>query len=124
MKRFLALIVEDNEDLALIFAMALQKSGFETHIVNAGDAALDTLPSITPDIVILDLNLPRVPGTEVLRHIRADKRLTDTKVIIATAYPRLAESVRDEADLVLLKPVSFVQLRELAVRLGAGASEA
>jgi len=111
-----ALIVEDNDDLADIFAMALQGAGFETQIAPAGDVALMQLSSSTPDIVVLDLNLPRVPGTEILRHIRADVRLVSTKVIIATAYPRMLESIEDEADLVLLKPVSFVQLRDLATR--------
>jgi len=112
-----ALIIEDNDDLADIFAMALQKAGFETQTVGAGDIALAQLSSTTPNIVILDLNLPRVSGMQILRHIRADTRLADTKVIIATAYPTLAESLRDEVDLVLLKPVSFVQLRDLAIRL-------
>lgn len=111
-----ALIIEDNEDLADIFAMALQKAGFETQTVGAGDIALAQLSSTTPNIVILDLNLPRVSGMQILRHIRADTRLADTIVIIATAYPTLAESLRDKVDLVLLKPVSFVQLRDLAMR--------
>ena len=121
MSNLSALIVEDNKDLADIFAMALQTAGFETQIAEAGDIALTQLTSITPDIVVLDLNLPRVPGMEVLHHIRANPRLENVQVIIATAYPRMAENLQEEADLILLKPVSFVQLRDLAVRFSPGA---
>lgn len=113
-----ALIVEDNEDLAAIFDTALQTAGFRTEVVQAGDIAIAWLTSRQPDVVVLDLNLPRVSGEEVLHYIRSEERLTNTKVVVATAFPRMAETLRDEADLVLIKPVSFVQLRDLAMRLG------
>jgi two-component system response regulator RegX3 len=115
---FFGLIIEDDQDLAIIFAMALQEAGFETQIVRAGDTALMWLESATPDIVVLDLHLPRVSGQDILRQIRADSRLAETKVIITTADPRLAEILQEEADLVLLKPIGFSQLRDLAARLG------
>jgi DNA-binding response OmpR family regulator len=117
-----ALIVEDETDLAIIFAKALQEAGFETQIVRAGDTALMWLTSTTPQVVVLDLHLPRVSGEEVLEKIRADERLKDTQVIIATADPRMADILQDKADLVLLKPIGFSQMRDLAARLGAQAA--
>jgi DNA-binding response OmpR family regulator len=113
-----ALIVEDEIDLAIIFSKALQEAGFETQIVRAGDTALMWLNSTQPQIVILDLHLPRVSGEDILKQIRADARLEETKVIISTADPRLGELLQDQADLVLLKPIGFSQLRDLAARLG------
>lgn len=118
MDNLFALIVEDETDLAIIFSKALQEAGFETQIVRAGDTALMWLSSTMPQIVVLDLHLPRVSGEEVLEQIRADERLSTTKVIIATADPRMAETLQDKADLVLLKPIGFSQLRDLASRLG------
>ena len=118
MSDLFALVVEDETDLAIIFSKALQEAGFETQIVRAGDTALMWLSSTTPQVVVLDLHLPRVSGEEVLEQIRADERLTTTKVIIATADPRMAETLQDSADLVLLKPIGFSQLRDLAARLG------
>ena len=118
MSDLFALIVEDETDLAIIFSKALQEAGFETQIVRAGDTALMWLSSTAPQIVVLDLHRPRVSGKEVLEQIRADERLTETKVIIATADPRMAETLQDQADLVLLKPIGFSQLRDLASRLG------
>ena len=118
MENPLALIIEDNEDASVIFANALQEAGFECEIIRAGDVALARLAETTPSVVVLDLELPRVSGVEILRQIRADVRLAGTRVIIATAYPDLAAGLEEKADLVLFKPVSFIQLRDLATRLG------
>lgn len=112
-----ALIIEDDYDASFIFAEALQAATFETEIIRSGDRALARLAVVTPDVVVLDLRLPRVAGTDILRQIRTDVRLAETRVIVATADPRMAEPLRDEADLVLIKPISFSQLRDLSARL-------
>jgi len=112
-----ALIIEDDYDASFIFAEALQAAGFETEIIRSGDTALARLTVATPDVVVLDLHLPRAAGTDILRQIRADVRLAGTRVIVATADPRMAEILEDEADLILIKPISFSQLRDLSARL-------
>jgi DNA-binding response OmpR family regulator len=114
----LAFIVEDDEDASVIFANALQEAGFECEIIRTGDKALVWLAETVPAVVVLDLELPGVSGAEILRQIRADARLAQTHVIIATAYPDLAVGLEETADLVLFKPVSYVQLRDLAKRVG------
>ncbi len=113
----IALIVEDDEYLSTIFAMALQAAGFKTEIVQDGTVALDRLESLTPAVVVLDLHLPNISGQHILRQIRNDARLAKTRVMLTTADALMAESLRSEADLVLLKPVSFSQMRDLAGRL-------
>ena len=112
-----ALIIEDNREMAIIFSQALQAAGFATGIIEDGDQALARLAITTPDVVVLDLHMPRVSGVEILRHIRADARLVGTRVIVATADMRATDMLQDQADLVLIKPVSFTQLRDLAGRL-------
>jgi len=112
-----AMIIEDNEDLAIIFAEALQAAGFDTGIIQDGETAVAQLETSVPRIIILDLHLPHVSGENILNGIRSDPRFDDTRVIIATADPRMADMLKDEADLVLLKPISFGQLRDLAARL-------
>lgn len=119
MSRMFGLVIEDDLDLSVIFSEALQAAGFETEIIRSGDIAMERLAVTTPNVVVLDLHLPRVAGTDILRYIRTDPRLADTRVIVATAHPHMAESLRDEADLVLLKPISFSQLRDLAAILGS-----
>jgi CheY-like chemotaxis protein len=114
-----ALIIEDNSDLAIIFSQALQAAGFATGIILDGHQALARLAITTPDVVVLDLHMPRVSGLEILRRIRADARLAGTRVIVATADMRATDMLQDQADLVLIKPVSFNQLRDLAGRLAS-----
>ncbi len=116
MSRPLALVIEDEYDVSIIFSKALEAVGFEAQIIRSGDTALVWLSSTTPDLVILDLNLPRVPGADILHYIRGDTRLARTKVIVATAYSRLVDSLQDEPDWILIKPVTFGQLRNLAAR--------
>jgi CheY-like chemotaxis protein len=67
---------------------------------------------------LLDLNLPpHVSGSDVLHQIRADKRLAETRVIVVTGHPELAEAIGDEADAVLIKPVDVSVLSDLIARL-------
>ncbi len=113
----LALVVEDDFDASLIFAKALQAAGLKVEVLRAGDAAVKRLTEIVPNLVVLDLHLPEVDGTEILARIRADWRLGKTRVIVVTADARMAEPVKDDADLVLLKPASYSQVRDFALRL-------
>ena len=116
-KKPFALIIEDHPDTADIFALALQLAGFEVEIVKDGQVAQDRLANTIPAVVTLDLHLPFVTGDDLLRQIRADDRLAKTRVMITTADPIRAEYLRSMADLVLLKPIDFGQIRELASRL-------
>lgn len=117
MSQPLAFIIEDDDKLAAIFAQALQAAQYDSEIIQNGETAVFRLAETQPEIVILDLHLPRVSGKDILRKIRSDPRLEATRVILATADPIVAESLRDEADIVLIKPVSYGQLRDLAKRL-------
>ncbi|MBI5957171.1 MAG: response regulator [Chloroflexi bacterium] len=110
-----ALVVEDDAEIARFFALVLQDQ-FSVDIARTGREALDLLEMVTPEIIVLDLNIPFVSGVEILRQVRANERLAHTVVIVATANPQMAEEVYDLADLVLLKPVSYDQLRDLVRR--------
>ncbi len=113
----LALIIEDDRKQATIFTGALQTAGFETETILDGRDGLDRLAVTTPAVVVLDLHLPRVSGKDILQHIRADARLANTRVMLATADALTAKGLQEAADLVLLKPISFRQMRDLAARL-------
>lgn len=117
MTKPLALIVEDDRKLAEIFSLAIDSADFETEIVHDGSEALTRLAAIVPALVLLDLHLPNVSGRQILREIQADQRLAQTRVIITTADALMAEELRSLTDLVLLKPISITQLRDMAVRL-------
>jgi CheY-like chemotaxis protein len=114
-----ALVVEDHVDSAIIFSEAVRRAGFEVETVRDGEAALERLAVVEPDVVILDLNLPRVSGVDVLRQIRSDPRLVDTRVVVVTAHDEMINSIQEQADLVLIKPVAFSQIRKLATEIGS-----
>ena len=113
----LALIIEDDIDLANIFTEAVQNADFEVESIQDGEQALARLASIVPAMVVLDLHLPHVGGEQILKQIRADSRLARTRIIVATADPVKGDALAEQADLVLIKPISFGQLRDMAKRL-------
>ncbi|RJP52157.1 MAG: response regulator [Anaerolineaceae bacterium] len=112
-----SLIVEDDEDLAEIFSQALIAADYKTEIINDGLVAHERLQQVVPDVVILDMHLPNMAGDKLLDQIRGDARLEKTRVVVATADAQMGERMRNLADLVLIKPVSFTQLRDLSARL-------
>jgi DNA-binding response OmpR family regulator len=112
----LVLIVEDDPRLNEIIVITLQDD-FTLETCADGDTAMERLKHIVPQIVILDLHLPGSSGRDILKYIRADKRLAKTRVILATADDRQAEILTHSADIILLKPVSPVLLREMALRM-------
>jgi len=116
MRKHSALIIEDDPKLNEIISITLQ-ADFEIETCTDGTAGLNRLRESTPYIVVLDRNLPGASGREILSAIRSDARFANTRVILTTADERQAETMTDKVDIVLLKPVSPVQLRELALRL-------
>ena len=114
------LVVEDEQDIAGLIKHALERSGeMQASIVASGEAALRAVSEQPPDVVILDLNLPVVSGTEVCRILRSKPATANIPIIMLTA--RTAESDRVAgldlgADDYVTKPFS---LRELAARVRA-----
>jgi two-component system response regulator len=127
------LLVEDSSTDEELTLRALRKSGIANRVVVARDGAeaLDYLfaqgafaqrdPREVPQVVLLDLNLPKIGGLEVLRRIRADERTKLLPVVILT-------SSREDKDLVggyasgansyVVKPVDFTQFAEAVRQLG------
>jgi DNA-binding response OmpR family regulator len=114
------LVVEDEQDIAALIKHALERSGdAQVDVVGSGDTALRAVADQAPDLVILDLNLPVMSGTEVCRVMRGRPDMADVPIIILTA--RTSESDRVSgldlgADDYVTKPFS---LRELAARVRA-----
>ncbi|MBL8062253.1 MAG: response regulator [Anaerolineales bacterium] len=117
MEKPLALIVEDDRDIVALFRHVLDVAGYQTEIVLDGKDAMDRLGVILPHIVLLDLQLPRMSGVEILKRMREDERLKRVPVVVITAYAPYADSLPVEPDLLLLKPVDINQLSNLVQRL-------
>lgn len=115
----LALIIEDDEDLASIFEEALNNAGFEVEHIADGKAADTRLRNgPAPYLILLDMHLPHISGGDLLTNvIKKSSKFKNTQVIITTADVRMGEAYRDQVDFVMTKPISFVQLRDLTARL-------
>lgn len=79
------LIVEDEKDLAELVALNLTRAGYLTRVAPNGRAALAAVASELPDLIILDLMMPELSGTEVASRIRSDPRTSLIPIIMATA---------------------------------------
>jgi len=121
------LLVEDNPSDVDLTKRALQKGRILNPlvVVEDGQDALDYLsgaePSALPTLVLLDLKLPRVPGLEVLRRIRADASLRRIPVVVLTSSNE-EQDVMASYDLgvnsYIRKPVDFEQFTEAVAQLG------
>lgn len=113
------LLVEDNEADIRLTQIALKQAKLDNrlHVVRDGEQALDFLnkrgayvDAVSPDLVLLDLNLPKVNGAEVLKEIRADKSLKALPVVILTtsdADQDIYESYELHANCYITKPVDL-----------------
>lgn len=119
MPKNLALVIEDDIDLSEIFTKALEAAGFEVETIHDGAVAQQRLGNVIPNVIVLDMHLPHVDGPTLLKQIRGDTRLQKSRIIIATADNVQGEFYRDQATIVMIKPISFSQLRDISARLKA-----
>lgn len=116
----LILIVEDEADLLATLEYNLEREGYRTRTATTGKAALAAaLVEPLPDLVLLDLMLPDISGTEVCRTLRADERTREIPVVMATAKGEEIDRVvgfEVGADDYVTKPFS---VRELTLRIRA-----
>lgn len=116
----LILIVDDEPDLVTTLAYNFERDGFRTVTARDGAAALAALERLPqPDLIVLDLMLPDMSGTEVCRRMRLSGRTRDIPVVMLTARGEESDRVNGfeaGADDYVIKPFS---VRELLLRVGA-----
>jgi two-component system response regulator len=127
------LLVEDNKDDELLTLRALRKNNIlnEVIVVRDGAEALDYLfvrgahasrdADILPQVVLLDLNLPKVSGLSVLKQVRAEERLRMLPVVVLTSSKEdedIIQSYALGANSYVRKPVEFEKFSEAVKTLG------
>jgi CheY-like chemotaxis protein len=121
------LVVEDSSVIQRLISVCLRPAGFEVDTRSDGPSGLEAAFTTRPDLVILDVGLPRMDGWEVLERIRSDARTRAMKVLVLTAHAQ--EETRERADrggadAFLTKPFRPDDLRGVALELLAGSAAA
>ena len=112
------LIVEDNPDLLDIFRLAFNAGAFDVYLAKDGEAAIEQMQALQPDVLVLDINLPKLTGLDVLDYIKKQQANVNIKVIVATGNTVAIQDERARgADLLLMKPVNIRDLLTFTRRL-------
>ncbi len=106
------LIVDDEPNIVLSLEFLMRQKGYETQVARDGEEALAAVESFRPDLVLLDVNLPRRDGFEVCQKLRADG-WTELKIVMLTAKGRdieIEKGLALGADAYVTKPFSTREL--------------
>lgn len=106
----LAVIVEDDPDIVDLFRQVLEIAGFRTEVILDGMDALQQISALQPELVLLDLQLPRMSGVDILERMRMDPMMVTIPVVVITAYSHSLKNLTFEPDLLLQKPVDINKL--------------
>ncbi len=129
---FGVLLIEDNDDEVVVIQHTLKRAGLtdDPHVVRDGRAALDVLlgpnnsavaaPPFThvPDVILLDLGLPKLSGLIVLRRIKEDARVSDVPVVVLSGADDegMAQTCMNlGANMYIVKPISYVHVMNIIV---------
>ncbi|MDO8931899.1 MAG: response regulator [Rhodocyclaceae bacterium] len=111
------LIVDDEPNIVISLEYLMKKEGFQVAVANDGDAALATMAEFLPDLVLLDVMMPKKSGYEVCQQMRANPVLAGIKVVMLTAKGReseIAKGMALGADAYVTKPFST---KDLVIRV-------
>jgi CheY-like chemotaxis protein len=115
------LVVDDNADAATSLALLLRMQGHEVRTAADGEEAFECVRTFAPQIIFMDLGMPRLDGCEAARRIRALPQGATMRIVALTGWGQAADRERTRAagmDQHLIKPVSLESLREVLAGLG------
>ena len=119
----LVLCADDDADILSLLAIRLERAGFRVAQASDGEQALSLARALRPDVLVLDVMMPRLSGTEVLGALRSDASTAAIRVVLLSARAQQADVDRGldaGADAYLAKPFQAPELIEVVGRLAAG----
>ena len=109
------LVVEDFDDARQLLALFIRRFGYEAFEAVDGIEALEQAAAVHPDLILMDLSMPRMAGLAATTHLKGDPATRDIPVIVLTAHAASAQhdkALEAGALEVLLKPINFMALGE------------
>ena len=109
------LVVDDEEHIVMILKDSLEFSGFQVVAAYNGQEALQKVAEDMPDLVVLDIGMPKLDGWEVCRRLKSDDKTKHIPVIILTAYAQTSDQRKGSqlgADRFVTKPCDLTYLVE------------
>lgn len=107
------LIVDDEPNIVMSLEYTFKKKGFQVFIARDGSEALEILEKNIPDIIVLDVMMPKVDGYQTIKWIKENEKLADTKIIFLSAKNKASDvekGLQLGADKYMLKPFSVKKL--------------
>jgi len=118
----LVLCADDDRDILALLALRLERAGYRVAQAVDGEQALSLARELRPAVLVLDVMMPRMSGTEVVAALRADPATAGLRVVLLSARAQEADVARGldaGADAYLAKPFQAPELIELVGRLAA-----
>jgi DNA-binding response OmpR family regulator len=116
------LVVDDEHSILSYLQRKLTKLGYVVYVAEDGESAIERAFDCLPDLVLLDVKLPRLDGCEVSRRLRADQRTRATPIIMLSAKAQqkeIEEGLHAGADKYLCKPMSFPDILKAIQSFGS-----
>jgi CheY-like chemotaxis protein len=120
--RHCILVVDDNHDATVSLALLLKMSGHEVHTAGDGEEAIERAQQVHPNIIFMDLGMPRMDGLEAARHIRALPQGHRINIIALTGWAQESDHERTHGagmDFHLVKPISSEALHNVLNQVNA-----
>jgi len=121
------LIVEDNADLCDLLTITLKRLGHEIAIAITGEEAVERASAMKPDLILMDIRLPKLNGVEATKQIKADPSTKDIPVVILSAFSMSSHgrhAIEAGAVEVLQKPVSVTEIERVLNKFSCTGHEA
>lgn len=118
MKKQKILVVDDEENIRLLYKLDLEDEGYEVEVAESGEAALEKLKSFSPDLITLDIKMPGMSGIETLHEIKTQFADKNIPVILCTAFEEFKQDFSTWAsEAYITKSHDLTELKETIKRL-------